>query len=47
VGAYASVANVLGRANLLTFSVDPLTGRRDAVGMTSLAPLVAGLDWRF
>ena len=47
VGVYASVTNVVGRQNLLTASVDPVTGETALIEMTSRVPLVVGMDWRF
>lgn len=47
IGLYASVTNVLGRRNLLTRTLDPLSGDWTWVEMRSRVPLVIGLDWRF
>jgi hypothetical protein len=32
---------------VLSIATDPLTGERSRIEMRPLAPLVAGLDWRF
>jgi len=47
LGLFGSVSNLLGRTNVLTMTTDPRTGRTSVVEMRPLAPLVAGLDWRF
>jgi hypothetical protein len=39
--------NLLGRDNVLTWTVDPATGERLPVGMRPRSPLVIGLDWEF
>jgi hypothetical protein len=39
--------NLLARTNVFTIAVDPETGRRTAIEMRPLSPLVVGLDWRF
>ena len=46
VALFGTFSNLLGRRNLLTYSVDPLTGDRTGVEMRPRAPLVVGLDWR-
>jgi len=47
LAAYGTVTNVLNRKNVLTTAIDPATGRPVDIEMRPLAPLVAGLDWRF
>ena len=47
IGAFAAATNILDRRNVLTVIVDPVTGRRTAIDMRPLAPLVAGIDWRY
>ncbi|MGQ0703616.1 MAG: carboxypeptidase regulatory-like domain-containing protein [Gemmatimonadales bacterium] len=47
LGVYATMTNILGRSNILTFVVDPATGSRTPVTMRPWSPLVAGMDWRF
>ena len=47
LAGYATLTNLLGRTNLLTYVSDPATGRRTAIEMRPRAPLVVGLDWRF
>jgi hypothetical protein len=47
IGAFAAATNLLDRRNVLTVIVDPVTGRRSAVDMRPLAPLVVGIDWRY
>ena len=47
VGMFGTVTNVLGRANMLTRTRNPATGRLDPVQMRPLAPLAVGLDWQF
>jgi hypothetical protein len=47
LAVYGTVTNVLNRGNVLTYATDPATGRPVEIEMRPLAPLVAGLDWRF
>jgi len=47
LGAFASFTNLLGRRNLLTVAIDPLTGERTQIEMRPRAPLAIGLDWWF
>jgi hypothetical protein len=47
MAVFGTITNLLGRTNVLTVATDPATGRRTAIEMRPLAPLVAGLDWRF
>jgi hypothetical protein len=47
LAVFATVTNLLGRTNVLTWAVDPTTGTRTAIEMLPLSPLVVGLDWRF
>jgi hypothetical protein len=47
VGLFAGAANILDRKNVLTFSIDPVSGRRSGVEMRPAAPLVLGMDWRY
>lgn len=44
---FGTLTNLLGRDNVLTWTIDPLTGERTAVGMRPRSPLVIGLDWEF
>jgi hypothetical protein len=44
---FGTLTNLLARTNVLTIAVDPETGRRAAIEMRPLSPLVVGLDWRF
>lgn len=44
---FGTVANLLGRKNVLTHAIDPSTGERVEIEMRPLAPLLVGLDWRF
>jgi hypothetical protein len=44
---FGTITNLLGRTNVLTMASDPTTGRRTAIEMRPLAPLVAGIDWQF
>jgi hypothetical protein len=44
---FGTLSNLLGRENVLTWTVDPATGERTAVGMRPRSPLVIGLDWEF
>ncbi len=41
------MSNLLGRANVLTYTDDPVTGGQSPVEMRPFAPLVLGLDWQF
>jgi hypothetical protein len=47
VAAFATVTNLISRSNTLAYVFDERTGIREPVGMRPIAPLVAGLDWRF
>jgi hypothetical protein len=47
VALFATVTNLLNRTNVLTYAEDPETGKPVPIEMRPLAPLVAGLDWRF
>jgi hypothetical protein len=44
---FATYSNLLGRRNLLTYSLDPDTGERVGVELRPAAVLVLGLDWRY
>ncbi len=44
---FGTVTNLLARRNVLTYATDPASGERVVVEMRPLAPLVAGIDWRF
>jgi hypothetical protein len=44
---FGTLSNLLGRDNVLTWTVDPATGERLPVGMRPRSPLVIGLDWEF
>ncbi|MEZ4415419.1 MAG: TonB-dependent receptor [Gemmatimonadota bacterium] len=46
LGAYATVTNLLGRKNVLTYVRDPAGGLA-GVDMRPLSPLVLGLEWWF
>jgi hypothetical protein len=47
LAAFATVTNLFGRQNLLTYARNPSSGEITEIGMRPLAPLVIGLDWRF
>jgi hypothetical protein len=47
LGTFGTVTNLFGRRNVLAIATDPSTGRRTAIEMRPLAPLVIGFDWRF
>jgi hypothetical protein len=47
LAVFGSLTNLLGRRNLLAVATDPVTGRKTAIEMRPLAPLVMGVDWRF
>jgi hypothetical protein len=47
IALFGTVTNLLSRKNVLTYATDPATGRPVEIEMRPLAPLVAGLDWRF
>ena len=47
VEAFATGSNLLGRANVLTYLVDPATGESAPLEMRPRAPLTLGLGWRF
>jgi hypothetical protein len=44
---FGTVTNLFARRNALTWATDPASGERVVVEMRPLAPLVAGIDWRF
>lgn len=44
---FGTLTNILGNENVLTWTVDPVTGDQMAVGMRPRSPLVIGLDWEF
>lgn len=45
--AYTTASNLLGRANVLAFVVDPSTGEGAPIEMRPRAPLTLGLGWTF
>jgi len=47
VALFATVTNILGRKNILTYARDPSTGELFGIEMRPRAPLVVGLDWGF
>ena len=47
VEAFATGSNLLGRANVLTYVVDPASGDSAPIAMRPRAPLTLGLGWRF
>jgi hypothetical protein len=47
VEAFATGSNLLGRANVLTYVVDPASGASAPIEMRPRAPLTLGLGWRF
>jgi hypothetical protein len=47
IEAFATGSNLLGRANVLTFLVDPDSGASTPIEMRPRAPLTLGLGWRF
>lgn len=47
IGVFGTVTNLLSRRNVLTYVRDPVTNRLATIRLRPLAPLVAGLDWRF
>ena len=47
VEAFATGSNLLGRANVLTYVVDPGSGQSAPIEMRPRAPLTLGLGWRF
>ncbi len=47
IALFGSIANVLGRKNVLTYARDPSTGQVVQIEMRPPSPLVVGLDWRF
>jgi hypothetical protein len=47
IGLFATITNLLGRTNVLTYAREPSTAERVAIEMRPRAPLVVGLDWRF
>jgi len=44
---FGTLSNLLGRDNVLTWTMDPETGEQTAVRMRPRSPLVIGLDWEF
>lgn len=47
LGVYATLSNVFGRANVLTYAIDGVDGPPVPIEMRSRVPLVVGFDWRF
>ena len=47
IALFGTITNVLGRSNVLTEILDPISGERDQIDMRPRSPLVLGLDWRF
>lgn len=47
LGFFGTLTNVFGRANVLTYARDPLSGEPLEIQMLPRAPLVVGLDGRF
>ena len=47
VEVFATGSNLLGRANVLTYLVDPSSGESAPIEMRPRAPLTLGLGWRF
>ncbi|MDX1394322.1 MAG: carboxypeptidase regulatory-like domain-containing protein [Gemmatimonadota bacterium] len=47
LGLYATVTNVFGRLNVLTYAIDGVDGNLVPIEMRSRAPLVLGVDCRF
>jgi hypothetical protein len=47
LGLFATVVNLLGRTNVLTYAGDPAAGRQGPVELRPRSPLVVGLDWQF
>ena len=47
VALFGTLTNILGRRNVLTVAVDPVSGERMNVSMRPRSPLVVGFDWRF
>jgi hypothetical protein len=45
--AFATGSNLLGRANVLTYLVDPASGESAPLVMRPRSPLTLGLGWRF
>jgi hypothetical protein len=46
IAVHATLSNVLGRANVLGYALDPATNQPAAIHMIPFAPLVLGLDWQ-
>jgi hypothetical protein len=47
IEAFATASNLLGRANVLAYVVDPASGEAAAIEMRPRAPLALGIGWRF
>jgi carboxypeptidase family protein len=47
ISVFGTVTNLFGRRNVLSFIDNPARSEESRIGMRSLAPLVAGVDWRF
>ena len=47
LGLFGTASNLLGRRNVMTVTVDPVTGQRSNVDMVPISPLVVGIDWHF
>lgn len=47
IALFGTVTNVIGRANVLAYATNPMTGAREPIEMRPMAPLVIGIDWQF
>ena len=47
LSAFGTVSNLMSRANVMTFAVDPATGEAKPIEMRPFSPLVVGIDWQF
>lgn len=47
IALFGTVTNLAGRTNVLTWTVDPVTGVASPIEMRPRSPLVIGLDWQF
>ncbi|MEX1256134.1 MAG: carboxypeptidase-like regulatory domain-containing protein [Gemmatimonadota bacterium] len=47
ISTFGTLTNLLGRRNVLAYTIDGQTGTKTAVEMLPFSPLVIGVDWEF